>query len=58
MKNKKMKELYKLSKPLVEWLKENFNLYSSIEINFDSINVKINELSIPILDDKNEIFEN
>lgn len=47
----KIKYLKEISKPIIEFLKENYNPHTTIIINQDSIKVVSDEINIPILYD-------
>lgn len=45
----KIEEIEKLTKPIVEYLKKNYNPHTSLIIDSNSIRVVSDEISIPIL---------
>ena len=45
----KLKELEQIAKPLIDFIKENYNPHTSIVINEDSIKVVIDEINIPLI---------
>ncbi len=47
----KIKEIEKISRPIIDFLKENYNPHTAMIINQDSIKVVSDEVNIPILYD-------
>lgn len=45
----KIKEIEEITKPIIEYLKNNYNSHTSIIIDRDSIRVVSDEISIPII---------
>lgn len=45
----KLKELEQITKPLIDFIKENYNPHTSIVINEDSIKVVTDEINIPLI---------
>lgn len=45
----KIEEIEKLTKPIVEYLKKNYNPHTSLIIDSNNIRVVSDEISIPIL---------
>ena len=45
----KLKELEQITKPLIDFIRENYNPHTSIVINEDSIKVVTDEINIPLI---------
>lgn len=44
----KIKEIEEITKPIIEFLKQNYNPHTTIIINQDCIKVVVDEIGIPI----------
>lgn len=49
MEIEKLSELEQISKPLIDFIKENYNPHTSVVINEDSIKVVTDEINIPLI---------
>lgn len=49
MKIEKLSELEQIAKPLIDFIKENYNPHTSVVINEDSIKVVTDEINIPLI---------
>ena len=49
MEIEKLSELEQIAKPLIDFIKENYNPHTSVVINEDSIKVVTDEINIPLI---------